>query len=212
MQMQQKGCKIEPPVLQATFFWSSATKSLLLHLTTWRTPPFMNDQTILNQIKQAPRPLVVDVWAPWCSPCRAMSPALEKLKGEYQGKVDVLKVNSDEHPDLVRQWSVQGIPTLLIFRSGDVQGRLVGMQPQPALREFFDYALTGEGELKPHIAPLERTLRLLGGLALIAYALFSSGSWILAGVGALIAFSAVHDRCPIWQAVKPRLKSLVGLK
>lgn len=172
----------------------------------------MNDQTILTQIKQAPRPLVVDVWAPWCAPCRAMSPALDKLKAEYQGKVDVLKVNSDQHPDLVRQWNVQGIPTLLIFRGGDVQGRLVGMQPQPALKEFFDYALTGEGELKPHITPIERTLRLLSGLALLAYGLLSSGSWLLIGLGAVIAFSAVHDRCPIWQAVAPRLKNLVGLK
>jgi thioredoxin len=168
------------------------------------------DEKILTHLRSAELPVVVDVWAPWCGPCRAMAPNLDRLKTEYAGRVELLKVNADQHPGLVQEWQVQGIPTLLAFRGGKPVARQVGLQPLPALRQFFDFAVSGQGEMKASLPPIERILRLGAGLALLVMAWAAGGSWLLAGLGLLVAFSAVHDRCPIWQAVAPRLRSLLG--
>jgi thioredoxin 1 len=163
------------------------------------------NQNILEQIEANPRPLVVDVWAPWCGPCRAMGPVLEKLAVEYEGRVDVLKVNADEHPALVQKWNVRGIPTLLLFKDGQEKGRLLGMQPRPAMTEFFEFGLTGQGKLKIPLAPVERILRLAAGLTLAAVGLFAVNSWWMAAAGFVLMFLAVHDRCPLWQFVTSKL-------
>jgi thioredoxin 1 len=162
------------------------------------------DQPILDKIENNPLPLVVDVWAPWCGPCRAMGPVLEKLSAEYEGRVDVLKVNADEHPALVQRWQVRGIPTLLLFKEGREKSRLIGMQGRPTMNEFFEFALHGQGELKQSIAPLERILRLAAGLVLAGTG-FALNTWWLAGVGFVLMFLAVYDRCPVWQFLTSKL-------
>lgn len=164
------------------------------------------DSEVLEKIAASPRPVVVDVWAPWCGPCRAMTPVLEKLAGEYEGRVTVLKVNADEHPGLVQKWNVRGIPTLLVFKEGDEKARLLGMQGRPAMTELFEYALGGgKGELKLTIPTTERLLRLGTGAALALSGLFWVDSWLLAAAGAVVMFTAVHDRCPIWRFLTSRL-------
>jgi thioredoxin 2 len=86
-------------------------------------------------------PAVVDLWAPWCAPCRMVSPALEQLAREYAGRVKLVKVNVDESPRLSQRFSVQAVPTLLVLNGGRVISRQTGAAPVPALRAWVDKAL-----------------------------------------------------------------------
>ena len=75
------------------------------------------------------RPVLVDLWAPWCGPCKAMLPQLEKFAAAHDGKVEVVKVNVDEHPDLAQQLGVTGVPTLVVYAGGTAVARNVGALP-----------------------------------------------------------------------------------
>ncbi len=88
-------------------------------------------------------PVLVDVWAPWCGPCRMVSPALDRLAHELAGRVKLVKVNADAAPGVARRFSVQGIPTLLLLRRGRVVARQTGALPEPALRTWLERELAG---------------------------------------------------------------------
>lgn len=82
--------------------------------------------------------VLVDLWAPWCGPCRTMAPVLEQLANERAGTLKVVKVNVDEAPGISGRYQVQGIPTLLLFRQGRLVDRQVGAAPGDALRRWLD--------------------------------------------------------------------------
>jgi thioredoxin 2 len=82
-------------------------------------------------------PVLVDMWAPWCGPCRRVSPALEQLATELAGKLKLVKVNADEAPELSRRFEVQAIPTLVLMHHGQVIVTQVGAAPVPALRSWL---------------------------------------------------------------------------
>jgi thioredoxin 2 len=86
-------------------------------------------------------PVLVDLWAPWCGPCRMVAPVLERLADDYAGRIKVVKVNVDEAPDVQARYGVQGIPTLLILRDGREVDRVVGAVPDVMLRERVDAVL-----------------------------------------------------------------------
>ena len=86
-------------------------------------------------------PVLVDLWAPWCGPCRTLSPVLERLAGDLAGRVKLVKVNVDESPSLSRRFAVQGVPTLLLMKRGQVVSRQVGAAPEEALRTWLEKAL-----------------------------------------------------------------------
>ena len=168
----------------------------------------MNKNEFVEKLKANPRPVVVDFWAPWCGPCRAIDPLMKKLGTEYAGRVDVWKVNADENPDLLRAMNIYGIPTLLAFNHGQEVARRTGAASMAALASLFEAALSGEKPLTVGPAPLDRWLRLAAGAALFFLAFqgqFSGFYLLLAGLGAGVAFSAVYDRCPIYRAVSVRL-------
>ena len=83
-------------------------------------------------------PVAVDFWAPWCAPCRALKPVLEKLADEYGGQFLLAKVNTDEHPEVSTQYGVRGIPTLMIFKNGAVEATKVGAVSKSQLKAFID--------------------------------------------------------------------------
>ena len=86
-------------------------------------------------------PVLVDVWAPWCGPCRMVSPALEKLAGELAGKLKLVKVNADDNPAVSRRFEVQSIPTLVLLDRGTVVDTKIGALPEPQLRSWLESKL-----------------------------------------------------------------------
>lgn len=104
-------------------------------------PVKVTDSEFEQKVLQASSPVVVDFWAPWCGPCRAIAPTLDKLAGEYDGKLTIAKVNTDEEIRWASQLGIQGIPTLIIFKDGKEFKRLIGSRSEGAYREAFDSAL-----------------------------------------------------------------------
>jgi putative thioredoxin len=92
------------------------------------------------------RPIVVDFWAPWCAPCRALSPLLEKLAAEYAGRIDFVKVNTDENPEIATRFAVRGIPNVKAITGGKVVSEFTGVVPEPSLRRFLDKLIPSEAE------------------------------------------------------------------
>lgn len=86
-------------------------------------------------------PVLIDVWAPWCGPCRMVSPALEKLAGELAGKLKLVKVNADDNPEVSRRFEVQSIPTLVLLIRGKVVDKQIGALPQQRLRSWLESRL-----------------------------------------------------------------------
>jgi len=108
-------------------------------------PEELTSQTWETFLREHPR-AVLDVWAPWCAPCRALAPIFERLAREFAGQVAFAKVNSDEEPELAMRWQVQGIPTQLFFREGALVHRVVGLRPEPELRETLRRVFPSGGE------------------------------------------------------------------
>jgi thioredoxin 1 len=101
-------------------------------------PVAVTDAEFEQTVLQSDKPVVVDFWAPWCGPCRAIAPILDKLAGEYEGRLTIAKVNTDEQIRWASQFGIQGIPTLIVFKDGQEVERLVGSRPESAYRDVFD--------------------------------------------------------------------------
>jgi thioredoxin 2 len=100
-----------------------------------------DDSTYRSVVEDASLPVLVDLWAPWCGPCRMVSPALESLAHEFAGRIKLVKVNVDESPATAQRFEVQGIPTFLVADHGRVIDRQTGAAPLPALRSWLEQAL-----------------------------------------------------------------------
>jgi thioredoxin 1 len=94
-----------------------------------------------EQVLSIPGPVVVDFWAPWCNPCKMMSPLLDELSGEYDSRVRIGKVNIEDEQDLANEYGVRAIPTILFFKSGEVAEQKVGMCSKRDLKAIIDRLL-----------------------------------------------------------------------
>jgi thioredoxin 1 len=100
--------------------------------------PEFDDNNFDSEVLQANGPVLVDFWAPWCGPCRQIAPVIEQLAGENQGAIKVGKLNVDNAPLAAQRYGVSSIPTLMIFKNGEVVDLLVGMQPKSRLQQAID--------------------------------------------------------------------------
>ncbi len=97
----------------------------------------VNDQNFNQEVVQSSIPVLVDFWAEWCGPCRALAPKLEEIAGEFAGQVKVVKLNVDENQNSTQQFGIRGIPAMLLFKDGQKVGELVGNQPKEAIADFL---------------------------------------------------------------------------
>ncbi len=168
----------------------------------------MAEQDFFDKLQANPNPVVVDFWAPWCGPCKAIEPMLKRLDQEYKGAVDVWRINADEEQHLLRRLKIYGIPTLIAFNQGEEVARQTGVGSLPAMVSLFEAAKSGQKLVKKGLSGLDRVLRIGIAFALL-YLAYSEGFkglylW-LALMAGIAFFSAVYDRCPIWKAISSRL-------
>ena len=98
----------------------------------------LTDDSFESEVLQASEPVLVDYWADWCGPCKMIAPVLDEIAGEYAGKLKIAKLNIDENPNTPPKYGIRGIPTLMLFKGGEVEATKVGAVSKSQLTAFID--------------------------------------------------------------------------
>jgi thioredoxin 1 len=105
-------------------------------------PIHVSDSEFQTKVLGSETPVIVDFWAPWCGPCRMVAPILEELAKDYDGKLVIVKVNTDENPQWAMKYGIQSIPTMLFVKDGQIVDRMVGAAPKPYIQQRVDNLLS----------------------------------------------------------------------
>ena len=98
----------------------------------------VTDDNFENEVLQSSAPVLVDYWAEWCGPCKMIAPVLDEIAGEYDGRVKIAKLNIDDNPNTPPRYGIRGIPTLMLFKGGEVEATKVGAVSKSQLTAFID--------------------------------------------------------------------------
>ena len=98
----------------------------------------VTDDSFESEVLQSPQPVLIDYWAEWCGPCKMIAPVLDDIASEYDGKLKVVKLNIDENPNTPPRYGIRGIPTLMLFKDGEVEATKVGAASKSQLVAFID--------------------------------------------------------------------------
>ncbi|MCF8024925.1 MAG: thioredoxin [Desulfobacteraceae bacterium] len=101
----------------------------------------INDNTFDQEVLQSDQPVLVDFWAPWCGPCKAIAPVLEEISRDYEGKVKIVKCNVDDNPATPSNYGIRAIPTLILFKDGQKMEQIVGMVQKAKLEDAINKSL-----------------------------------------------------------------------
>ena len=104
-------------------------------------PADVTDDSFEAEVLKSDKPVLVDFWAPWCGPCRMVAPVVEELADEYDGKVKFLKLNTDDNVNIAARYGIRSIPTLLMFKGGELVDQIIGFRPKGDLQKTIEKTL-----------------------------------------------------------------------
>jgi len=96
-----------------------------------------NDSSFENDVLKSDIPVLVDFWAPWCGPCKAVAPVLEEISIEFKDKIKIIKINVDDNQEYAAKYGIQSIPTLLVFNKGELKNQIIGALPKNEIEKFL---------------------------------------------------------------------------
>jgi thioredoxin 1 len=123
------GCPTGRPFPNSKTIWRKSVIDKIVHIT---------DDNFESEVLQSSEPVLVDYWAEWCGPCKMIAPVLDEIAGEYEGRVKVAKLNIDDNPNTPPRYGIRGIPTLMLFKDGEVEATKVGAVSKSQLTAFID--------------------------------------------------------------------------
>jgi thioredoxin 1 len=115
--------------LNSKIIWRQSVSDKIVHVT---------DDNFEDEVLQSSQPVLVDYWAEWCGPCKMIAPVLDEICGEYDGRVKIAKLNIDDNPNTPPRYGIRGIPTLMLFKGGEVEATKVGAVSKSQLTAFID--------------------------------------------------------------------------
>lgn len=128
-------------MLYSTFIISDIYKRGVLKRDMAENMEDVSDATFESVVLGSDTPVLIDFWATWCAPCKAIAPTLEELAKDYDGKVKIVKMNVDDNPSTPGKYGVRGIPTLILFKGGEIVDQLVGAIPKAQIKELVEKGL-----------------------------------------------------------------------
>ena len=159
----------------------------------------MNKSEFQQIVLESNKPVIIDFWAVWCGPCMMSKPILEKLAKEYADKIEFMPINADNSREVLEQFRVFGIPTVITLQDGKETGRVTGAQNEASYRTLFEALAEGK-KIKVPLTQFDRMLRLGAGALFIMVGI-STSNWVIAGIGGILSFMGIYDRCPMWKAL-----------